>query len=114
MIILVAYSYYIGVYRGIAITNPDEFERLSMRALEYIDGQTLGRASQHLNLHEVKKACCALAEVMAEEKEHEGKKSESVGDWSASYISSEESNDHKSEIISQYLFPTGLLYMGVG
>lgn len=108
---MVPYSYYIEIYRGTAIKEPEEFERLAMRAAEYIDGQTLCKACYANNA--VKKACCAIAELISEEEGRTGKISESVGPWSVTYSSREDDDKRKYAVLKKYLLPTGLLYRGM-
>lgn len=58
------YGYYKEVYLGTALDRED-FTRLALRASEYIDRYTRGRAAAAVGTEQVKKACCALAEKSA-------------------------------------------------
>lgn len=109
---MVSYSYYIEIYRGSAINDPMEFERLSMRAAEYIEEQTLGRAD-YCTSDAVKKACCAIAELIGQEELQQDKISESVGSWSVTYSGREDIEKRKYNTLKRYLLPTGLLYRGM-
>ena len=83
------YDYYSGTYRG--TLSEADFERLSERASDYIDGRTnyiLKTAGIPEELEErVKKACCALAEIIGQNESAGGKTSEKVGDYSVSFSS---------------------------
>lgn len=124
------YGYYTEVFRGNSV-SAEAFDRLAERASEYIDYLTNGKACA--SFPEVKKACCALAEVeLANERAKEavasaaasdGLASESVGSWSRSYHSaatlasqSVEATDALSRqmynVAFRYLAHTGLLYRG--
>lgn len=109
---MVSYSYYVEIYRGTEIESSEEFERLAMRASEYIYEKTLGRAGCYTS-DPVKKACCAIAEAIFEEEKHSGKISESVGSWSVNYSSKENTESRMYNILKKYLLPTGLLYRGM-
>ncbi len=82
------YEYYSNVYKG--TLSETAYERLSERASDYIDSRTgyiLKKAGITEEMEErVKKACCALTEVMSSAETGGGvKASESVGDLSVSY-----------------------------
>ncbi len=82
------YEYYRDTYKG--TLSETAYERLSERASDYIDSRTgyiLKKAGITEEMEErVKKACCALSEVMSSvETGSSVKASESVGDMSVSY-----------------------------
>ena len=81
------YAYYSNVYKG--TLSEADFERLSERASDYIDGKTnyiLKTAGIPEDMEErVKKACCALSEVIRNNEAGGAKTSEKVGDYSVSY-----------------------------
>lgn len=80
------YDFYKNVYRG--LLPEADFERLSERASDYIDGRTnyiflTAGITEDMELR-LKKACCAISEVFEENKSGV-KTSENVGDYSVSY-----------------------------
>lgn len=135
------YAYYTTTYLGTAIAE-DEFPRLSLRASNFLDYYTQGRASKNNGLDALKMACCALAEQyqsietaqalaqksMSTSLNSEGSgelQSQTVGGWSKTYRSGGETAAQAiaarqtaqatlSSIAQQYLATTGLLYRGRG
>lgn len=113
------YSFYVNEYFGEAVEEED-FRRLSDRASEYICGAT-GGASDRVtgsNMVMIKKATCAIAEVLLDEEkllrrsfsEDKVISSESVGSHSVSYGSPSLSSadvqclaQRKKEILQVYL-----------
>ena len=81
------YDYYSKTYKG--TLSKADFERLSERASDYIDGKTnyiLKTAGISPDMEErVKKACCALAEIIRGNESGGAKVSEKVGDYSVSF-----------------------------
>lgn len=77
------FEYYTQEYLGTRIKEED-FPRLALRAGEYLDRVTFHRiAALHPAPQEVKKACCAVAELeLRLESQEEGKSSETVGSYS--------------------------------
>ena len=109
-----SYDYYTSDYYGKAITSYEEFNRLAQRASEYIDSMTMLRAKTFNDSGgQLKKACCAIAELIVTEETNTGKNSESVGSWSVSYTAQKDLNIQKYNLLKQYLVPTGLLYSGM-
>ena len=101
------YDYYSATYKG---TLPEaDFERLSERASDYIDGRTdyvLKKAGVPEELLErVKKACCALAETMGQNESGGGKTSEKVGNYSVSFssVSSRSAEQKLDDAIMLYI-----------
>lgn len=75
------YEFYKNEYLGCAISD-SEFARLAMRASEYIDAYA---NPQQASPEQLRKACCAVAEVM-QSIEHGGEvASQTVGKWSRTY-----------------------------
>lgn len=117
------YDFYTEQYGGILIDEAD-FPRLAVRASNYIDQITLNRAQERLELTEVRMCCCALAEQIqaierAQNAAQSGElKSESVGAYSVSYVTSIDTlKGSQAELYStarEYLAMTGLLYRGLG
>jgi len=134
------YDFYKNEYFGASIEEAD-FPRLALRGSQYIDYITQGRAQARPQLETVKMACCALAEqyqvIEMTQKlarkslgnalaSSEGElSSQSVGDWSQSYLSGGDSaqaaanaaaaaQSGLAEIAQRYLGLTGLLYRGIG
>lgn len=129
------YAYYATVYMGTAI-EADDFPRLAVRASSFLDYCTMGRAKRHLDMDELKMACCALAEdyqtidqaravsnkgLAAAMASADGElQSQSVGGWSKTYRSAGDSaasaikagdsaRAQLYETVRQYLGMTGLL-----
>ncbi len=131
------YDYYTNSYFGRSIQE-DDFPRFALRASQYIDYITMGKAEARAELEAVKMCCCALAEqyqVIETSQELAQKSlsaasesgtevsSETVGSWSRSYRSGGESAQSAAQaaaegrsilldITRQYLAQTGLLYRG--
>lgn len=131
------YDYYRNEYFGKSISDVD-FPRLALRASQYLDYITTGKAVQNPELEALKMCCCALAEqyqsietaeTLAQKSLSAGAadgaevQSESVGSWSRSYRSggdsaqsaaqaAKEGRSALAETVRQYLAHTGLLYRG--
>lgn len=129
------FDYYANEYFGRTIQET-EFPRMALRASQYIDYITMGKARD--SMEPVKMCCCALAEQfqaietaqeLAQKSLSAGAadgaevQSETVGSWSRSYRSggdSAQSAAHAAEAgrsvlldtARQYLANTGLLYRG--
>lgn len=90
------YEFYINVYLGNVIAEED-YPRLSERASEYIYSVTKGLSDKvhGADFDRVKKATCAVAEIIFDEtimsasafSGESAVSSESVGSWSRSYAS---------------------------
>lgn len=121
------YEYYTNVYGGTAIA-PDAFTRMADRASAYIDAVTLDRAKNAVGgkLESVKKAVCALAEIIQDEERLNANafaserqvQSETVGTWTRNYGTKSTSatdvgllDNRKRETLLIYLGNTGLLRM---
>lgn len=91
------YGFYLNCYFGNAVTEAD-FPRLSERASDYIRSATSGLsdAVDGWQLEAVKKASCAIADVLLDEEimtagafsGEQAVSSETVGGWSRSYRAS--------------------------
>ncbi|AMJ40376.1 MULTISPECIES: hypothetical protein [Anaerotignum] len=109
-----SYEYYTQEFFGRLIPSIEEFDRLAERASEYLDSITMRNAKSFRDSgNELKRACCAIAEIIVSEESCQGKNSESVGAWSVSYTSKKDLNIQKYNIAKQYLLHTGLLYQGM-
>lgn len=130
----VNFDYYKNIFLGTFITDENIFNRLALRAAEFIDYQTMGKAVFYFmeNPEPIEKCVCALAEVMRESENGNAAnsqsgngrggiiKSESAGDESYTYQifdSMSESgqkniSDRIQKILEYYLIPTNLLYRG--
>ena len=107
------FEYYNTTYMGNSISEAD-FPRLALRAGEYIDYMTMGKAAYSTS-EAIQKCCCALAEqIQISEKGANDKQSESVGDYSVTYKSdiSAMAQAEMANIVRRYLLATGLLYRG--
>ncbi len=113
------YDFYLNVYFGNAVAEAD-FPRLSERASDYIRSATQGASDKvdGWQLEAVKKASCAIADVLLDEEimtasafgGGQAVSSEAVGSWSRSYkapsISTaevEHINSRKTEALMLYL-----------
>lgn len=127
------YTFYANSFLGSAISEAD-FPRLALRASQFLDYYTMGKAKNYPELENLKMACCAIAEkyqivekaqkIASESLEDTGNlKSESVGSYSVSYQTASEKAqganqtviDAQSGVVAtarQYLVGTGLLYRG--
>ena len=122
----VDYEFYINTYKGSKITSKEEFDKLSLRATQYVKQQIMTRDYANFNgkdyTNEVKYATCSLVEIEQdyqkglEELSTGNIKSESIGDYSRSFGTSEEltnnTNIKRNEELNLYLAMTGLLYRG--
>lgn len=91
------YDFYLNTYFGNSISGED-FQRLSTRASDYIRSATQGLSDkvEDWQLEAVKKASCAIADVLLDEEimaagafsGEQTVSSETVGAWSRSYGSS--------------------------
>ena len=111
------YSDYTEVWRGRAIRNEEDFERLVIRASAVLDRLTCNRAVKYVDKDgKLSLATCAIAEKIQEEEEREHSiASEKVGDHSVTYREGF-ACETASEIIAlaeMYLSGTGLLYRGI-
>lgn len=119
------YHYYTDAYFGSAI-SPEDFPRLAERATEYVNAATQNRSQGALGatLEQIKKATCALAEVIQDEERLSARtysaerplSSETVGPWTKSYGSQSTTSVETSLIESRkrtalltYLAQTGML-----
>lgn len=125
------YEFYTTEYLGNVITEAD-FPRLSQRASDKIDVITFDRLAEGLPTDErvakkVKKAVCAVAELMLDYENANSTmrnngglvvSSVSSGSESISYktdaqISEKEHNIEIRQVATDYLIGTGLLYAGL-
>ena len=110
------YEYYKRTYLGRAVQEED-FPRLALRASEYLDKVTFGRARDHAGEEPVRLACCAVAEELFRQEEFGGREvaSESNAGRSVSFAGDERSGARRlCSAARSYLGNTGLLYRGVG
>lgn len=113
------YDFYLNTYFGNAISAED-FPRLSTRASDYVRSATQGMSDKvdGWQLEAVKKASCAIAEVLLDEEimtasafsGEQTVSSETVGAWSRSYGSSsissasvEQIERRKTDALTLYL-----------
>lgn len=130
------YGYYREEYLGTGLGEED-FPRLALRASEYLDYYTQGRAAEQAGAREVKNACCALAEqyqiidqaetlawgALRESPEGREIESETVGAHSVRWkgggesaaqaqTAAEQAGRALAETARRYLAGTGLCYRG--
>ncbi len=113
----VTYDWYINTFPGGKIPNFEEFATVIVEAEAYIDDITRGKITEATD--EVKKAACAVAEVIYKQAHDDDTKvnSESVGNHSKTYAnksaSTAEREAEKARKARLYLSRTGLLYRGL-
>lgn len=116
------FDYYVNDFLG-DVLSVETFDKAALRASDYIDQLTMGNAASYTADDAVKKACCAVAEMMYGASNVRASMangeiaSETVGSHSVSYRSGAEvSAAYDAEIrkaATAYLANTGLLYRGV-
>lgn len=122
--IYVDYSYYAAAFYGNKIAEKD-FPRYALKASQFLDYYTHGKAKENAGLDSVKMACCAVAECVfsgdSAVNSSKGVKSESVGSYSVSYETGKEKIETAqatraecAAVACEYLADTGLLYRGGG
>lgn len=114
MMLFVDYEYYKSVSGG--DLNEEEFSRIAAKASAYIDKITFGRASEHADDERVKRCCCELCDTLsAAVSSGQIKQSESVGSWSVTYASSENTSEaNYARAACRAWLPAEWLYRGVG
>lgn len=106
------YSDYTTTYKGNIIPSSD-FDRLALRASEFIDRVTNNQAATSTTYTDkIKMATCAVAEVVHQFGDTMGKTSESVSGQSVSY-DPQAIKGMKFNAVKAYLWDTDLLYSGV-
>lgn len=108
------YNFYAEKFIGKTIKEAD-FERLALRASQFLDYYTMNRAKDYTKDDAVKNACCAVAEAYQTVEKTGAKKgiaSESVGSYSVSYITDKTAKSELANAARQYLSFTGILYRG--
>lgn len=124
------YTFYKDKYHG--GLDELEYKGLAEKSSAYLDYYTMGKAKYNKDLEALKMACCALSDKYKEIEELSsaykkissdavsvGKKSETVGSYSVTYLSASEFkgematlNSERAEIAKMYLAGTNLLYRG--
>ena len=87
------YKFYTDTYKG--TLSEAAFGRLSERASDYIDARTnyvLKKGIPAEYEERVRKCCCALSEAMEKNEKGGVKSSESVGNYSVSYVVSDKTS----------------------
>lgn len=122
----VNYEFYTNTYKGTKITSQEEFDKLSLRATQYVKEHIFNRDFTNYfdkdYSNEVKYATCSLTEIekdyqkALEELSSGNIKSESIGDYSRSFGTIEEliknTNNKRNSELKLYLSTTGLLFRG--
>ena len=122
--IYVNYDYYASTFYGNKIVEKD-FPRYALRASQFLDYYTHGKAKDNAGLDAIKMACCDVAECFFAGdfavNSSKGVKSESVGSYSVSYETGKEKIETAqatraecAAVAREYLADTGLLYRGGG
>lgn len=114
MTIFADYEYYKNICGG--NLSEEEFSRIAAKASVYIDKITFGRASDHADDERVKRCCCDLCDTLtAAVSSGQIKQSESVGSWSVTYASSENTSEQSfARAACRVWLPAEWLYRGVG
>lgn len=113
----VTYEWYADTFLGGKIPSFEDFARVIPEAEAYIDDITRGKVTEATEA--VKKAVCAVAEVIYNQEKDEDAtvSSESVGNHSRAYTkqtrSLSEREAEKARKARLYLSRTGLLYRGL-
>lgn len=113
----VTFEWYYNDFYGRTIPNDDDFYSALPEAEAYIKQITGGKATEATE--EVKKAICAVAEVIYKQAHDDDAtvSGESVGNHSKSYtkktVSTAEREAEKAKKARIYLAGTGLLYRGL-
>lgn len=113
----VTYEWYKNTFKGKAIPDTDAFDGVIIEAEAYINYITRGKITEPTD--EVKKATCAVAEVIYCQGQDGASvvSSESVGNHSKSYtrktVTTAEREAEKARKARLYLSRTGLLYGGL-
>ena len=110
-------------FRGRAIRDEADFNRLALRADAVLNRLTLGRALRYRDTEgKLAMACCAVTEKLFEleesRREHLGAEriaAEKVGSYRVQYhrYHTEETMAELDALAELYLFGTGLLYRGI-
>ena len=107
------FVYYRSDFGGKTISSETDFDSVIGKASAYIDRITFGRAKEKSDSEDVKKAACAVAEVMYRNESRYGISSENNDGYSVTYLnnSTKELRDQKR---AAYLFLSDdLIYRGV-
>ncbi|MEG0873036.1 MAG: hypothetical protein RSG48_03645 [Clostridia bacterium] len=111
------YIFYQSEYLG--TMSKTLFNKLAIIASAEINKYTLGRISTKIPVvDEVKYCTCELVDYIKKAKKNEGKKSESVGNWSVNFVDKLEIKRDIYDIVKKYLSyiktedGTPLLYRG--
>ncbi|MFA6930301.1 MAG: hypothetical protein WCT05_08240 [Lentisphaeria bacterium] len=111
----VEWDYWINEYQGEEM-EPEEFSRLEAAARRYVDRQTFGRIDPENISDSIKNAVCAVIEAMQVNANGGGISSESIGEYSVTYVSgiskSKTDGQRMRDALVMHLGDTGLLYRG--
>ena len=124
----VNFEFYKKEYKGTLISASDDFESALIKAQSKVDHYTSQRLKNSAEIPiEVKMCCCELCELEFQNTQAaknvqnaNGVKSESVGGWSKTYEGTSEKQARIKnlaiecqEVITRWLYDTGLLYGGL-
>lgn len=112
----VDYSFYADTYGGNRISE-DDWNRISQKAEQRLDGYTFGRCSGDWEgeswSKRAKCAVCEMAEILYVDGKRNGKTSENTDGYSVSYDTGKSLSGTLYDVARVYLGDTGLLYAGV-
>lgn len=110
------YAFYTGTFKGVAIASAD-FARLALRASEFLDQVTFGRAADETDVDTLallSSATCAVAEeIQTLEATGGAVSSETVGRHSITYVSGMSAAARLAAAAKRYLGSTDLMYRGL-
>lgn len=112
----VDYSFYADTYGGNRISQ-DDWQRISQKAEQRLDGYTFGRSSGDWEVeswcNRAKCAVCEMSEIIYADERRNGKTSENTDGYSVSYDTGKALTGTLYDVARVYLGDTGLLYAGV-
>ena len=112
----VEYSFYVGTYGGIQISESD-WQRVEQKAEQRLNAFTFGRCSGDCErepwIDSAKRAICEMAELIQADDKRGGKTSENNDGYSVSFDTTRSIGSLLYDVAKVYLGNTGLLYAGV-
>lgn len=107
------FVYYRSDFGGRVISSESDFNSVIGKASAYIDRITFGRSKEKAETEEVKKAACAVCEVMYQNESRYGISSENNDGYSVTYLNNS-TNEQKDQKRAACLFLSDeLIYRGV-
>lgn len=113
---MVDYSYYVGVYGGVAIKDATQFRRLSYEATVKVDYYTFDRATKATDesvAEKVRRTICKVADILAQNEEIGFISKTTIEGVSVDYNIELNIKNEIYRVILENLSSTGLTYAGV-